>query len=260
MNDNESSALEQGIQHSYSDFQVADMQGYSARRLNCLAGAITANSYLEIGVETGSTFLDVSCQSKTGVDPSFSFDWKSYNGINGVELCQVTSDLFFDELDELVKYDIVFIDGLHTFEQTYRDIIHSMRHSHPHTIFLIDDTVPCDVFSTCRDQEECLRLRANLYHSSDNRWHGDTYKIIPLLAVFNPEYEVVTIIDNGNPQTILWRPRLQTPVDPLRVMQSMWAIQNLAAADYLWFLDNISLYNPLPENEALGKVLGSIAA
>jgi hypothetical protein len=240
------------------DPSANDLVGYSVRRLNFLAKAVNATSYLEIGVETGSTFLDVDCNTKTGVDPAFLFDWEAHNCINGVDLYQTTSDEFFQKLEPSTVYDLVFIDGLHTFEQTYRDIIHAMRHAHAGTIFLIDDTVPCDVFSTCRDQQECLSLRWTHYGSSDIRWHGDTYKILPLLSVFNSDYDVATIIDNGNPQTLLWRADIEPASRQLRTMQAMWAIQNLAAADYLWFLDNISLYNPLPEKAALDKVLKSI--
>jgi hypothetical protein len=238
----------------------SDLQGYSARRLNFLANAVNATRYLEIGVETGSTFKDVSCSSKTGVDPCFLFDWETCNGTNGVKLLNTTSDLFFHDLDPGTVFDLIFIDGLHTFEQTYRDIIHAVSHSHARTIFLIDDTVPCDVFSTCRNQDQCLNLRASLYGPGDPRWHGDTYKILPLLSVFNPEYEVATIIDNGNPQTLLWRPQVESASadQQFRAMQAMWAIQNLAAADYLWFLDNLALYNPLSEQEALEKVLNTL--
>jgi len=236
-----------------------DGQGFSARRLNYLANSINATKYLEIGVETGSTFQEVSCAEKLGVDPCFLFDWEAGNGSNGATLHNTTSDLFFKELDASAVFDLVFIDGLHTFEQTYRDILNAMRHSHSRTVFLIDDTVPCDVFSTCRDQAECLNLRDSLIGPGDNRWHGDTYKILPLLAVFNPDYAIATIVDNGNPQTVLWRTQEDIADQHLRTMQAMWAIQNLAAADYLWFLENLSLYNPDSEQAVLEKVVNTIA-
>jgi hypothetical protein len=258
MTDSLTSALNADLSSPTLDPSAIDPVGYSARRINYLAKAVKATNYLEIGVETGSTFLHVDCRKKTGVDPAFLFDWESHNGINGVDLLQTTSDSFFQGLEPSTSYDLVFIDGLHTFEQTYRDIIHAMRHAHRGTIFLIDDTVPCDVFSTCRDQQECLSLRSTYHGTGDIRWHGDTYKILPLLSVFNSDYEVATIIDNGNPQTLLWRASIDPALSQLRTMQAMWAIQNLAAADYLWFLDNISLCNPLPEKVALDKVLESI--
>lgn len=258
MTDDLSSTLNTDLSMPTNDSYTIDPVGYSVRRLNYLSNAINATNYLEIGVETGSTFLHVDCGRKTGVDPAFQFDWESHNGVNGVELLQATSDSFFQGLERDASYDLVFIDGLHTFEQTYRDVIHAMRHAHPRSIFLIDDTVPCDVFSTCRDQQECLSLRSTYHGAGDIRWHGDTYKIIPLLCIFNSDYEIATIIDNGNPQTLLWRAHNNNALSQLRTMQAMWAIQNLAAADYLWFLDNISLYNPLPEKAALDRVLDSI--
>jgi hypothetical protein len=237
--------------------QIIDFD-HSARRLNNLAVALNAQSYLEIGVESGLTFLNVSCSNKTGVDPSFLFDWQSYNRRQGFKLCNSTSDDFFHNLDTSTKYDLVFIDGLHAFEQTYRDIINSLRFSHSQTVFLIDDTVPCDVFSACRDQAECYSLRSQLLDPSDNRWHGDTYKIMPLLSAFNCDMKLATIVDKGNPQTLLWRPKFIQDPDPIRMTQAMWALQNLAAADYLWFLQNFSLYNPVTEDEAIDQVLRSI--
>lgn len=233
---------------------------FSARRLNRLAEALGCRTYLEIGVETGRTFLQVSLAQRTGVDPCFQFDWQEHQGRDGVQLHATTSDAFFADLAAETRYDLIFVDGLHTFEQTYRDILHGLRHSHRGTVLLIDDTVPSDVFSTCRDQLQCLNLRATFAQDGDPSWHGDTYKVVPLLSAFNCDLRLLTLMDGGNPQTLLWRPREPVEEDPLRTMQAMWAVQNLAAADYLWFLDNLSLYNPVSEEEGLQEVIGSLAS
>jgi hypothetical protein len=52
-----------------------------------------------------------------------------------------TSDEFFATLRPSKRYDVAFIDGLHTFEQTYRDVINTFAHLRSGVI-LIDDTVP----------------------------------------------------------------------------------------------------------------------
>jgi len=231
----------------------------SPRRINRLATALELDRYLEIGVEEGQTFLEVKCNQKAGVDPHFQFDWQQHHGKNGIELHQITSDSFFSRLDIKAQYDLIFVDGLHTFEQTYRDILHALRHSHPGTIVLIDDTFPCDAFSTCRDQGQCMNLRQTFGNPHDIRWHGDTYKVVPLLSAFNPELRLLTLMDGGNPQTLLWKPPTPEGEDHVRTMQAMWAVQNLAAADYIWFLDNISLYNPTSELEGLQEVILSLA-
>ncbi|MFZ0408695.1 MAG: class I SAM-dependent methyltransferase [Cyanobium sp.] len=231
---------------------------HSVRRLNQLAASLGCRSYLEIGVETGATLLQVAVEQRTGVDPSFAFDWQLHHGRDGLQLHRCTSDVFFAELEPSTRYDLIFLDGLHTFDQTYRDILHALRHSHPGTVILIDDTFPSDVFSACRDQQECLSLRAQFADASDMRWHGDTYKVVPLLALFHCDFRLLTLVDVGNPQTLLWRPLLPGQEDAIRTMQAMWAVQNLAAADYLWLLANLSLYNLIPEVQGLQELISSI--
>jgi hypothetical protein len=232
----------------------------SPRRLNRLAAALGCRSYLEIGVEMGQTLLQVRVEQRTGVDPQFKFDWEKHHGRDGMQLHACSSDHFFASLDPEVRYDLIFIDGLHTFEQTYRDIVHALRHSHPRTALLIDDTVPSDVFSSCRDQDQCLDLRAQFGNPNDNSWHGDTYKVVPLLCAFHCDLRLLTLKDGGNPQTLLWRPSRPLDEDALRTLQAMWAVQNLAAADYLWFLENTSLYNPVSEEEGLQAVIDDLGA
>lgn len=240
--------------------EISGLTHASSRRLNSLATALGCRSYLEIGVETGQTLLEVSVAQRTGVDPQFQFDWQKLHGHDGIELHPCTSDSFFADLDAEVRYDLIFIDGLHTFEQTYRDILHALRHSHPRTVILIDDTVPSDTFSCCRDYDQCRDLRSQFGNPNDNSWHGDTYKVVPLLSVFNCDLQLLTLASGGNPQTLLWRPSQPLEEDPLRTMQAMWAVQNLAAADYLWFLQNTSLYNPAPEEQGLQTVIASLGA
>ena len=237
---------------------MTSSSNHSARRLNTLAAALGCRSYLEIGVETGATLLQVDVERRTGVDPCFAFDWQFHQGKDGLKLHRCSSDLFFAELEASTQFDLIFLDGLHTFEQTYRDIIHALRHSHPGTVILIDDTVPHDVFSACRDQQECLNLRSRYANSNDICWHGDTYKVVPLLALFHCDLRLLTLADGGNPQTLLWRPSNPLEEDGIRSMQAMWAVQNLAAADYIWFLSNRSLYSPISEAEGLQELIRSI--
>ena len=231
---------------------------FSVRRLNQLASALDCRNYLEIGVFEGETFLHVDVASRTGVDPLFRFDWRSQHNSEGVRLYECTSDAFFQDLAPSTRYDLIFIDGLHTFEQTYRDILHALRHSHAGTVIAIDDTIPSDVYSTCRNQQECYELRQNYAASKDRRWHGDTYKIVPLIAAFNNDLSLVTLIDGGNPWTLIWRPPAPEPQDDIRASQAQWAVQNLSAADYLWLHRNLSLYAPVSEAEGLQEVIVSL--
>jgi hypothetical protein len=231
---------------------------FSVRRLNRLAGALQARRYLEIGVDEGATLLGIQAAERTGVDPHFAFDWHNWHGREGIALHECRSDAFFASLTPETQYDLIFVDGLHTFEQTYRDLLQALRHSHPRTVIAIDDTVPCDVFSTCRDMDEALRLRRQGGLPDDARWHGDTYKVVPLLTAFHPDLQLLTLMDGGNPWTLLWRPPIPLQEDELRTRQAMRAIQNLGAADYLWFLGHLSLYRPVGEAEGLLQVITAL--
>ena len=103
-------------------------------------------------------------------------------------------------------------------------------------------------------------MRYSLTGVADSSWHGDTYKVIPLLTAFNNDLRLITLIDGGNPWTLIWRPPIPIAEDELRTMQVMWAVQNLSAADYLWFCSNLSLYAPISEADGLREVIHSLRA
>ena len=95
-------------------------------RLNALAAAISARSYLEIGVSRGSTFNRVNIARKVAVDPVFRFDTAA-DAAPGVAFHRVPSDAFFSRRDPArPRFDLIYLDGLHTFEQTFRDFCASL--------------------------------------------------------------------------------------------------------------------------------------
>ena len=94
-------------------------------------------NYLEIGVFNGDCITKVIAQHKDGVDP----------GAEGVVHPEVnypiTSDEFFELIkDHDVKYDIVFIDGLHHSDQVIKDINNSLKHTIDDGIIVMHDCNP----------------------------------------------------------------------------------------------------------------------
>ena len=69
--------------------------------------------YLEIGCDNDENFSNISIDNKIGVDP-----------LKGGTL-RMTSDDFFKQNSQL--FDLVFLDGLHTYEQTIKDINNSLK-------------------------------------------------------------------------------------------------------------------------------------
>lgn len=81
--------------------------------VNLLLNKFQDPSYLEIGCASNNLFNSVPVPKKIGVDPS--------SGGN----VRKTSDDFFKTND--INFDVIFIDGLHTYEQVRRDIINSIK-------------------------------------------------------------------------------------------------------------------------------------
>jgi hypothetical protein len=90
--------------------------------------------YLEIGVQYGSTFLNVNSTNKDGVDPCI---YGNYDFIN----FKMTSDDFFANHIQK-KYDIIFIDGLHTAYQVSKDIYNSLNNLNEGGFIILDDVYP----------------------------------------------------------------------------------------------------------------------
>jgi hypothetical protein len=180
---------------------------WSARRLNALAAGLPeARRYLEVGLATGVTFELVNLPERVGVDPEPQFDLRHLPKGTGVH--PVTSDEYFAENSE--HFDLVFIDGLHTYQQTYRDLVNALR-TCPHGVILIDDVVPCDEVSAIPDLTESLRQR-ELLSLEGSPWHGDVFRMVACLADHHPKLDWRTITRGGNPQMVLWRRQSGLPV------------------------------------------------
>lgn len=180
------------------------MSVWSTRRLGWARDIIKAQRYLEIGVSKGNTFNNFTCAQKDAVDPKFGFD---VSGIatESIRFFEQTSDEFFlsPNRDNEPDYDLCFIDGLHTYEQTLRDLMNVLARTNRRSVILIDDTVPNDVFSAQKTPSRVSMHRQRL-GIKDNSWHGDAFKVVFFIHDFMPLLSFATIIGSGNPQTLVW--------------------------------------------------------
>ena len=102
--------------------------------LNRLAGRYGYSRYLEVGVQTGRTFKEVSCGERMGMDPALR--GKLYGVV------RMTSDEFFDWLPSGVEFDLAFVDGLHLREQALRDVRNSLSRLSAGGMVVLHDCLP----------------------------------------------------------------------------------------------------------------------
>lgn len=176
---------------------------FSSRRVNKLLGAVDGKSYLEIGIAGGSTFLNVNADYKVAVDPVIRFDTSSLQS-ELVRFHEMTSDRYFSDVAE-EKFDVIFIDGLHTHQQAFRDFCASFACSHDNTVWLIDDILPSDIYSSWPNQAEAVAVRKKDTGRESYAWHGDVFRVLFLIRDFFPGLSYSTISNGGNPQVVVWK-------------------------------------------------------
>jgi hypothetical protein len=128
--------------------------------INYLIERYNYNSYLEIGVQfPHSNYDKIEIQNKVGVEPYPAQD------LLHKHIVELTSDMFFKSLEDNVKYDIIFIDGLHTREQCREDILNSLKHLSDNGTILVHDCLPTAEYQTTHED-------------NGREWTGDVWKSI----------------------------------------------------------------------------------
>ncbi len=178
----------------------------SSRLLNRIARHFGSDSYLEVGVQRGITFNAVEISRRDAVDPNFLFDTRAVES-DTVRFFPMKSDVFFARHCDKT-YDLIFIDGLHTFTQCLRDFCSALQVLNVGGIIVIDDTVPGDVFSSLATQELAISAREEL-GLKGRAWTGDVFKVVPFIHNYFPNLQYVTLRDPTDPafkpNTIAWR-------------------------------------------------------
>ena len=109
------------------------------------------STYLEIGCDKNQSFSKIKISHKVGVDP-----------ISGGTI-RKTSDEFFKSNKE--KFDIIFIDGLHHYEQVIVDINNALSVLNDNGHILVHDCLPRTIA-----HQAIPRYRGS--------WNGDVWKSI----------------------------------------------------------------------------------
>lgn len=159
-------------------------------------------NYLEIGVFKGECFFAINGPKlKIAVDPGFGFGkrvrllHKLKNFGSDILFYDDYSDDFFANNKELLKkgIDIALVDGLHTFEQSYRDVMNIIPYLNDNGIIIMHDCFPPHESASVRALSWAEARDKNL-PGWTGEWCGDVWKAIVKLR--NEEVDLTAFVIN----------------------------------------------------------------
>ncbi|WP_342151006.1 class I SAM-dependent methyltransferase [Methylorubrum sp. SB2] len=185
--------------------------------------------YLEIGVEKGLTFKEIKADWRVGVDPQPKFEDETFLG-EDFQMFRMPSDKYFtDEVEVGKPFDVAFIDGLHTAEQTLRDFINVMSFTKNEAVIIIDDIRPANWVEALH-----LDLWVKVVPMTDGTytgWTGDVFKLLYLIETFFPSVEMRISAEAPN-QVICWKRTKSRPLGKPFASR----LDEIAAAQFPQFL------------------------
>lgn len=144
---------------------------------------LKAATYLEIGVANGASLAMAGADCHAiGIDPGFTL---SRTISAWAKLFYVPSDDYFAQQDTRAllggkPVELSFIDGLHTFDQVFRDLINVMPFLSNTSHVFLHDVYPVHAITA-------ERVRKSIF------WTGDVWKVTFLVREFLPWLEFTTI-------------------------------------------------------------------
>jgi hypothetical protein len=127
-------------------------------------------NYLEIGIRNPADNFDlIQCKNKYSVDPGYEIDKNP--AIYPFESDVFFKKFFYNELDICsdMKFDVIFIDGLHLADQASRDILNSIKCIKDDGFIVMHDCNPPNEYFAREDY-------AYANGPSGSFWNGTTWK------------------------------------------------------------------------------------
>lgn len=156
----------------YSGTQRWELMNYLIKKYNVI-------NYLEIGVNDGLCIRQIIAEHKDGVDPHPGSE------VGGAIVPEINYPISSDDFFKLIhghdiKYDMIFIDGLHHSDQVDKDIKNSLNHITDNGFIIIHDCNP-------------LEYHMQLVPRVTGLWNGDVWKSIVKLRCTEPNLEISVV-------------------------------------------------------------------
>ena len=138
--------------------------------INKAISKYTNCNYLEIGVENNDVFnsIPLKLKNKYGVDPVCGGNYR------------LTSDAFFEKYKHL-KFDVIFIDGLHHYLQCQKDAINAINSLNKNGVIFFHDMLPQNSYEELVPRKQAV-------------WTGDVWKVaVELTNSNNCDFKIINV-------------------------------------------------------------------
>jgi len=178
-----------------------------------------AKTYLEVGVAEGDVFLKIRAKNKIAVDPKFTISkkrkirsiFKDFSNIFN-RYYEITSDDFFKKNLSIFTYglDVIFIDGLHNYNQSLKDVQNCLRFLKEDGVIIMHDCNPpfASAAYPAMSWEHAESLQLTGWTGT---WCGDVWKTIAYLRATQSNLRICVLdcdyglgmITKGIPESML---------------------------------------------------------
>lgn len=195
--------------------------------------------------------LEAVAGERVGVDPYPRFNSSDLPA--GVTFFETKSRDFFSSSLQ-TDFDLVFLDGLHTAEETYRDFVSSLRLLSSNGAILIDDVLPSDEPSSFPNPSHSneQKRQAGILHS---RWYGDVWRLAYLIMFgpIAPAFRTL-LIGSGKAEhehsQLLVVPATQTPTEMPRLDRDLSFMKRLGFDESVFLGEKCLSSSAISEEEA----------
>lgn len=232
-----------------------------AGRINYLVQKYQAQTYLELNVHQKKTFSLVAAPVKVMACPLAQQAEGKAQAENATVL-PLAPDAFFQQLATpgsavraalekqvpSLLFDIIFINGEHSFAVSLRDFTNSLAYAHENTVFVLNATVPNSPYSALPDKKRALAY-SRAAGLAGAAWHGDVFKTVFAIHDLFPQYSYCTLAEEST-QTFIWR------ADDTRKRAPLFgSLERIAALDYFGMLEHAAALMPVAP-DLLPKLIG----
>ncbi|MBN1816183.1 MAG: class I SAM-dependent methyltransferase [Sedimentisphaerales bacterium] len=150
--------------------------------INRLLTSIPQSRYLEIGLNRGGTFIRIQADCKIGIEPMWprlQLFWYLLTNCRAKHF-RMTSDAFFAGHSKVLEpgIDVAFVDGLHEYHQSLKDVQNCLRFLRPGGFIVMHD---------CNPASAAAAVPLPQKGREPGTWNGDVWKTIVYLRSQYPD-------------------------------------------------------------------------